>query len=179
MAYYLKYRRSFQSKPFAYFGELFDDLRNSPESRMHPLVLMTRRILLVCLLVLFASLNSYIILSLMVAIQVLHMILLLGMKPYDTRVTNGIEFTNELFFLFFLVWHFNYNTEAKWTKGAVTAFTGIMMFNNSIVLVLVLSKSLLTSCHSQLLFHPEKTQEEMKERQEMPLVHSQFQSQPK
>ena len=62
IAYYFRFRKYFDRNKFSYFGEFFSDLNNAEEARLHPVLLLTRRVLFVGLLVLLPSIGSLAIL---------------------------------------------------------------------------------------------------------------------
>ena len=82
--------------------------------------------------------GSIAILSVMTAVQICHMVLLLGMKPYNKRTNNAIEFTNELFFMLFLLWHFYFNSQSRWNRTSISTFMTLMMCNSGVVVILLI-----------------------------------------
>lgn len=140
IVYFVRYRNVKDSSKFKYSSEVFAELSVSTEARLHPILFLTRRLLFVGLLVLLTSIGSIATLSVMCGIQMLYMVMLLGMKPHKERVNNVVELINELAYLGYLAWHFNFNSRAKWTKVAINAFICAVIFNNVIVLIALVGK---------------------------------------
>lgn len=138
--YYLRYRKNFDPTSSTYFGEIFAGIGNKEEARLQPVFLLTRRLILVCLLVLVPAIGWLATLCIMTVLQALYLFVNAAVKPFEEKSNNIIDTTNEVFFLLFLLWHFYFNSNGRWNKSAINVFIGVMMFNNLIILFVIFGK---------------------------------------
>ena len=105
------------------FANLFDGLSPNKKSRMFAWLLQIRRAIFVILLIILGPKSSIIVISFLVGLQLIYLLFLASIRPYEVLIWNIIEMTNELYFLVILAFLLKYNTAADWEGTPTTVYT--------------------------------------------------------
>ena len=118
------------------FAHLFEGLSPNKKSRLFAWLLQIRRAIFVILLIILGPKSSIIVISFLVGLQLIYLLLLATIRPYEVVIWNIIEMTNEFYFLVILAFLLKYNTAADW-EGTPTSVYTWLISSNSIVCLLV------------------------------------------
>ena len=105
------------------FANLFDGLSPNKKSRLFAWLIQIRRAIFVILLIILGPKSSIIVISLLVGLQLIYLLLLAAIRPYEVLIWNIIEMTNELYFLVLLAFLLKFNTAADWKGTPTTVYT--------------------------------------------------------
>ena len=105
------------------FAHLFDGLSPNKKSRLFAWLLQIRRAIFVILLIIFGPKSLIIVISVLVGLQLIYLLLLAAIRPYEVVIWNIIEMTNEFYFLIILAFLLKYNTAADWKGTPTTVYT--------------------------------------------------------
>ena len=133
-----KYPESFRKQK--YFRALIDGMKPKWICRSYWFVFLIRRSLFGVVIFFFE--NTAIIgkISIMVTIQSSLLLYILILRPFESIKDNISDIINEIFYLFYCVFLFYYNTEDRWNDTTTETYFWILMSNNFILILIVLSK---------------------------------------
>ena len=121
-------------------NELFRNIKKNRKSRFYTFLLLLRKILIVSLLLIFKEEDRVIILSIMSLIQLIYMITIMIIRPFEHIKLNMIEIMNEIFFTMFTVSLFHFMTKSNWKNTPKFIFSLLLVLNNAFILLIILSK---------------------------------------
>ena len=124
------------------FANLFDGLSPNKKSRLFAWLIQIRRAIFVILLIILGPKSSIIVISLLVGLQLIYLLLLAAIRPYEVLIWNIIEMTNELYFLVLLAFLLKFNTAADWKGTPTTVYTWLISSNSIVCLLFNISKLL-------------------------------------
>ena len=124
------------------FAHLFNGLSLNKKSRLFAWLIQIRRAIFVFLLIILGPKSSIIVISLLVGLQLIYLLLLAAIRPYEVLIWNIIEMTNELYFLVILAFLLKYNTAADWKGTPTTVYTWLISSNSIVCLLFNMSKLL-------------------------------------
>ena len=121
------------------FGELYAGLRNTTWARVYLTFQLMRRILFVVLLITLAQVSSSAITWTISSLQIIYLIMLLILRPFEGLNDNIIEIINEVFFSYFLCWLLHFNSEDIWSSTTTDIYSYYYL-NTAALFVNLLSK---------------------------------------
>ena len=124
------------------FANLFDGLSPNKKSRMFAWLLQIRRAIFVILLIILGPKSSIIVISFLVGLQLIYLLFLASIRPYEVLIWNIIEMTNELYFLVILAFLLKYNTAADWEGTPTTVYIWLISSNSVVCLFVNIGKQL-------------------------------------
>jgi hypothetical protein len=136
-----KYWNNFDPNQKFFFMEFYADIRESKWARCYTSVLLTRRLLIILMVLLMTFINRNIIFSLILGIQLIYFSLLVTVRPFGELENNVIEITNETFLTTFIWLMLNWNKSSRWTSTITTTFISLITANSLIITIISLSKS--------------------------------------
>ena len=124
------------------FAHLFDGLSPNKKSRLFAWLLQIRRAIFVILLIILGPKSSIIVISFLVGLQLIYLLLLAAIRPYEVVIWNVIEMTNEFYFMVILTFLLKYNTVADWEGTPTTVYIWLLSSNSMVCLLVNISKLL-------------------------------------
>ena len=111
-----------------YLTEFFSELKHSSLSRLNPIVFLGQRIASWTLVIFLADVNLTVKLSILTAIQFIHLAYLLAVRPFE-KVKNLIyEWINQIVIVLFSSILIKYGTESEWNEAINTVLFAIIIF---------------------------------------------------
>ena len=97
-------------------GELYAGLKNTVWARFYLALQLLRRIIFVSLLITLAPISSIAIVWAISCLQIVYLIVLIILRPFEELKDNLIEIINEVFFNYFACWLTHFNSESVWSS---------------------------------------------------------------
>ena len=110
-----------------YFTEFFTGLKNKTTYRIYPLIFWGQRIISCLLVILFGSLNLTIKMAILSAIQLLSLLYLLIIRPYEKVKDMISECLSQCIMTFFCWVSIYFNTKDQWNSVINWIFIGTLM----------------------------------------------------
>jgi hypothetical protein len=120
--------------------EFYTGLKPVKITRIYAVFILLRRLVLVVWLIAMGSFDKYSIILFAVVVQVIYLIFLAYLRPFELAENNIVELTNEVFFTFLLTSLCYLNTEARWNGTATDVYMYILMGNNIAIATILFSK---------------------------------------
>ena len=120
-------------------GEFLLGLKDK-EGKLYSLLLLVRRFTFVAILIVFASKSPIMVIAVLWWLQLIYLIYLIILRPFDETKSNIIEIMNELYFTGLLGCLIRYNTEARWNHFSTTLYISILLSNSIANVIITLSK---------------------------------------
>lgn len=151
---WLKSRNQEKSTKHSYFDSIFSGLRDSWFARLYLLLNFGRRSLLIVIGIMdFHNTISKIITFWLV--QLLYLITLFILKPFETKKENAIELINESFFTLFVGCLLYLNKEHLWSNILADIYMYGILTNNAITNFIMLGKFFIcTLAHLHIYIKP-------------------------
>ena len=102
------------------FAHLFNGVSQNPKSRLYVAFLQIRRAIFVILLVNIEPVSSILVICILIGLQVVYLVILVIIRPFELVKCNIIEIVNEMYFLTMLASLLKYNNVVIW-EGTPTA----------------------------------------------------------
>ena len=110
-----------------YFTEFFSELKHTSLSRLNPIVFLGQRIVSWALVIFFADLNLTAKLSILTAVQFIHLTCLLTVRPFE-KVKNLIyEWVSQIVIVLFSSILIKYGTKSEWNETINTTLFAIVI----------------------------------------------------
>ena len=135
-----KSRNSDAFEKQTFFRNLVDGMKPKWICRSYWFVFLVRRSLFGIIIFFIMSWNLMIKVSLIVAVQALLLIYILILRPQESIKDNFSDVVNEVFYLYYCVFLFYYNSEDRWDDTTTEAYFWILMSNNFVLILIALSK---------------------------------------
>ena len=129
---------SFESQK--YFRVLVDGMRPNWLCRSYFVAFIIRRSLFGVILFFCQTLEMITRVVLFVVVQFLITIYIIVLRPQEEIKERISDVINEVYYLFFGVFLLYFNTEARWSNTATDAYFWILMSNNFVLILIMLSK---------------------------------------
>ena len=123
------------------FEEFFRGIQQNKIHKFYVTLLLLRRFLFVILLITWLFISSRNLTIVFSIIQVLYILSLLYLRPYEETKGNLIEILNEIYFGFLVIFLAVVNTEDKWNSTKTNTYMWVLVSNTFVVLVIVLGKN--------------------------------------
>ena len=96
------------------YAHLFDGISPNKKSRLYIAILQIRRIIFVIFLITVGPVSSFIVICILVGLQVIYLLMLIIIKPYELVKCNIIEIVNEMYFFTMLASLLKFNSIESW-----------------------------------------------------------------
>lgn len=70
------------------------------------------------------------------SVELIYVIFIFILRPYESKVDMFIEFMNEAFYLYYISFLWAYKTEDSWSQSSTDAFFWLMIANNLLIVVI-------------------------------------------
>ena len=121
-------------------GEIFYGIKMQKKFKLYVPVLLARRALFVTLLILLTSVESWILISILSAVQFWYMVYIMIIRPFENIKENIIEILNEVVFFFLIISLIYLNSATYWNSTTTNIYMGVLIANTMIVFLILLSK---------------------------------------
>jgi hypothetical protein len=140
-AFYLLYRHwnNFDLNEDFFFMEYYADIRENKWARSYTSTLLTRRMAFIAIVLLCGFWNRNVIFMILLAIQLVYVVQLILIRPFIHLENNLIEVVNEIFYWVFVGLMLYLDGEEMWTDQMSTLFIGLIVGNNLITALIILS----------------------------------------
>ena len=136
-----KRMESYDENNHYYLKEFLSSIKDHPWARIYSTLLMTRRLLLVSLLILGNSLLSIYLVSTMIWIQVVYLSLMLILRPFKEFKDNLIIVLNDVYYLVLISILAYFNDPERWNDTIATMYMYLIMSNSSLIIFILTGKS--------------------------------------
>ena len=130
-----------------YLKEFLSSIKDHPWARIYSTLLMTRRLLLVYLLILGNGLLSIYLVSAMIWIQVVYLSLMLILRPFKEFKDNLIIVLNDVYYLVLISILAYFNDPERWNDTIATMYMYLIMSNSSLIIFILTGKSNILQIH--------------------------------
>ena len=120
-----------------YFKEFLSSIKDKPWTRIYTSWMMTRRLLLVSLLILGSSLKSIYIVSTMTVLQIIYLTIVLILRPFKEFKNNLINSLNEVYYLVLILMLVYFNIPERWTDTIATIYMYLVMSNSATIILIL------------------------------------------
>ena len=117
-----------------YFVTLVEGFKASWICRTYYSVFLIRRFLFIVIIFFLIDIDMIKKIALFVAIQSLYFVYILALRPQGSPKENLIDFINEIFYLYFVVFLLHFNTENSWGDTTTDSYFWILMANNFVLI---------------------------------------------
>jgi len=125
------------------FSEFFTGLKLSKRSKFFITYQMTRKIIYVFVVIWSDCLFSIITVIVIILIfELINTFIIVKVKPYKNNSDNLVELVNQMFFITYTASQFYLNSEEVWDELKSSIFIYVLMANNFIVSIIMISKFL-------------------------------------
>ena len=121
-------------------GEFFRGIKRRNEERFYVFVQFMRRIYFVVLLVFYPYSNSWLLILMLIIFQLMYILFLIYLHPYEETKGNIIEIMNESVFFCHLFSHFFITSENDWKSGISQLYFSIIIINVIVMFILIYRK---------------------------------------
>ena len=121
--------------------EFFRGIQQNKIHKFYVTLLLLRRFLFVILLITWLFISSKNLTIVLSIIQVLYILSLLYLRPFEETKGNLIDILNEIYFGFLIIFLAIVNTEDKWNSIKTNIYMWVLVSNTFAVLVIVLGKN--------------------------------------
>ena len=121
--------------------EFFRGIQQNKRHKFYVTLLLLRRFLFVILLITWLFISSRILIIVLSIIEVLYILNLSYLRPYEETKGNLIEILNEIYFGFLVIFLSIVNTEEEWNSIKTNIYMWVLVSNTFVVLVVVLGKN--------------------------------------
>ena len=125
------------------FEEFFRGIQQNKRHKFYVTLLLLRRFLFVILLITWLFISSRVLIIVLSIIQVVYILNLSYLRPYQETKGNLIEILNETYFGFLVIFLSIVNTEDEWNSIKTNAYMWVLVSNTIVVLVIVSGKNYL------------------------------------
>ena len=120
--------------------EFFRGIQQNKRHKFYVTLLLLRRFLFVTLLITWLFISSRVLIIVLSIIQVVYILNLSYLRPYEETKGNLIEILNEIYFGFLVIFLSIVNTEDEWNFIKTNIYMWVLASNTFVVLVIVLGK---------------------------------------
>ena len=120
--------------------EFFRGIKKRNEERFYVFVQFMRRIYFVILLVFYPYSNSWLLILMLIIFQLMYILFLIYLHPYEETKGNIIEIMNESVFFCLLFSHFFITSENDWKSGISQLYFSIIIINVIVMFILIYRK---------------------------------------
>ncbi|CAI2373398.1 unnamed protein product [Moneuplotes crassus] len=148
MSFYIFYSKREFYDPDKYYklGEFITGIQNSKFARLYPFMSLTRRTLFVGWLIIFSWFDCIYLSIGMLGVQIVYLVALAVIRPFDRLENNLIELVNEVIYTSMLSIMIACNREEEWSGSITSIFCGIILFNSLIITFIMIGALLVSLC---------------------------------
>ena len=117
--------------------EFFRGIQQNKRHKFYVTLLLLRRFLFVILLITWLFISSRVLIIILSLIQVVYILNLWYLRPYEETKGNLIEILNEIYFEFLILFLAIVNTEDEWNSIKTNTYMWVLVSNTFVVLVIV------------------------------------------
>ena len=121
-------------------GEIFRGIKMQKISKFYVAILLIRRIIFIALLITLVFLQPWIVISILSLLQLWYLILLIIVRPFESKKNNIIELCNEIYFILLLSSLIHFNSEKDWSSQITQIYMWIMASNSFVTFLIIMSK---------------------------------------
>ena len=123
------------------FKEFINGIKSTNASRFYSTLLLSRRVIFVALLVFGENISNIGLIYPMIILQIIYLVQLTIIRPYNQIKDNIIEITNEWFYFLLVALLSYYNTKESWIGMMENAYLWIILGNSLIIIVVMIGKN--------------------------------------
>ena len=120
--------------------EFFRGIQQNKRHKFYLTLLLLRRFLFVILLITWLFISSRVLIIVLSLIQVVYILNLSYLRPYQETKGNFIEILNEIYFGFLVIFLSIVNTEDEWDSTKTNTYMCVLVSNTFVVLVIASGK---------------------------------------
>ena len=105
-----------------YLGEIYNGVKTNQKNKLYVSILLIRRALFIILLFTLASIQSWLMISILSVIQFWYLTYIVLIRPFESKKDNMIEIINETFFLFMLCSLIFLNSKENWNSQITNVY---------------------------------------------------------
>ena len=120
--------------------EFFWGIKKDREERIFVFVQFARRIYYVIILVFYPSTSAWGLILMLITFQLIYLLFLIYLRPFEEMKGNVIEIMNEAVFLSLLFSHFFLNSEDNWNSSLSKLYFSIIVINIIAMFIITNSK---------------------------------------
>ena len=121
-------------------GEIFRGIKMQKMSKLYVTILLIRRVIFIAFLITLVFLQPWIVISILSLLQLWYLILLIAVRPFESKKNNIIEISNEIFFIFLFSSLIHFNSEKDWNSQITQIYMWIMTSNSFVTFLIIMSK---------------------------------------
>ena len=106
----------------SYLGEIYNGVKTKKKNKLYVSILLIRRALFIALLFTLASIQSWLMISILSVIQFWYLTYIIIIRPFESKKDNMIEIINETFFLFLLCSLIFLNSKENWNSQITNVY---------------------------------------------------------
>ena len=122
-------------------GEFFRGIQQNKRHKFYVTLLLLRRFLFVILLITWLFISSRALTIVLSLIQIVYILNLSYLRPYEGTKGNFIEILNEIYYGFLVLFLAIVNSEFEWNSTKTNTYMWVLVSNTFVVLVVVLGKN--------------------------------------
>ena len=122
------------------FGEIFRGITMQKISKFYVTILLIRRVVFIALLITLVFLQPWIVISILSLLQLWYLILLIAVRPFESKKNNIIEICNEIYFILLLSSLIYFNSEKDWSSQITQIYMWIITSNSFVTFLIIMSK---------------------------------------
>ena len=113
----------------SYLGEIYHGVKTKKKNKLYVSILLIRRAVFIALLFTLASIQSWLMISILSVIQLFYLTYIVLIRPFESKKDNMIEIINETFFLTLLVSLIFLNSEENWNSQITNIYIRRIFLN--------------------------------------------------
>ena len=119
-------------------GEFFEGVKKG-KYKIYTLNLLLRRFIFVSVLIIFASKSSIVSIGTLYGLQIIYLVILTILRPFEEVKWNLIEILNEIYFIILFGWLLHFNTEEIWSYFYKATYIYLLASNGIIITTIIIS----------------------------------------
>ena len=124
-----------------YSKSFFRGIKQNKAYKFYVMLILLRRFWFVILLITWLFISSRVLTIVLSLIQIIYILNLSYLRPYEETKGNLIEILNEIYFGFLVLFLAIVNAEAEWNSIKTNTYMWVIVSNTFVVLVVVLGKN--------------------------------------
>ena len=120
--------------------EIYNGVDTKKKSKLYVSILLIRRAVFIALLITLASIQSWLMISILSVIQFWYLTYIVLIRPFESKKDNMIEIINETFFQILLGSLIFLNSKENWNSQITNIYIWIMTSNSFAVFIIIFSK---------------------------------------
>ena len=121
-------------------GEIFSGVKMMKRSKLYVSILLMRRAIFVILLITLQSIQSWILVTMLGILQIIYLVYIIILRPFEEKRNNIIEIINEVFFWILLNSLIFLNDESVWSSTQTEIYMWTIISNNIAIFIVLTCK---------------------------------------